>query len=266
MSRPIPHTLGLLAAATLAAAMASSVLAAQTIDVRDADTTIVRISQRDQTRIRVLDGHITDAFGDLYDPAANPGGRLSITKDEADGELYVRPLPPPAAVPGIPPAMSAAMPVKLDLKTDRGSVALLLQPVEIIGETLTLNITGAAPKSTAESAAGFAERAGSHERVLKALTLAMANPAMSQAVPGRDLPGGPREVALWKEARFVLRRTHAAAGLVGEVYELTNISAQRMVIDERELYRPAVLSVAARRLVLEPGESTAVWIVRDASR
>jgi conjugal transfer pilus assembly protein TraK len=71
-------------------------------------------------------------------------------------------------------------------------------------------------------------------------------------------------VALWKEARFVQVARYDVPGLVGEVYELTNVSGQRMVIDERELYRPGVVSVSLRALQLAPGASTAVWIVRQA--
>ncbi len=257
--------LALLASAALTLAfVAGSAHGAQVLDVRDSDTTVVRISLRDQTRIRVLDGHVTDAFGDIYDAAANPNGRLMLTKDEADGELYVKPMPPASPLPG-GPYTPATTPVKLDVKSDRGSFAMLLQPADTVGETITLRITGGSIKTTPESANAFVEKAGSHERAIKALTLAMANPALADAAPGRDVSGGPQEVALWKEARFVLKRTHEVPGLVGEVYDLTNISSQRMVIDERELYHQGVLSVAARRLVLEPGETTPVWIVRQSA-
>ena len=50
-------------------------------------------------------------------------------------------------------------------------------------------------------------------------------------------------VPLWNEARFVLVRMLEGA-LVGEKYQLTNVSKQRMVIDERELYRRGVIAIA----------------------
>jgi conjugal transfer pilus assembly protein TraK len=83
-------------------------------------------------------------------------------------------------------------------------------------------------------------------------------------VPVRRLAGGGLEFALWREARFVQVARYDVPGLVGEAYELTNISGQRMVIDERELYRPGVVSVSLRALQLAPGASTEVWIVRQA--
>ena len=51
--------------------------------------------------------------------------------------------------------------------------------------------------------------------------------------------------------------------LVGEKYQLTNVSKQRMVIDERELYRRGVLAVMVETLELEPGESTQVMVVLE---
>lgn len=237
--------------------------AIQNIDVRDSDTTIARVSLRDQTRIRVLDGRVTDVYGDVYDANTNPAGRLSVTKDETDGEIYVKPMPPiPSLSAG--PMTPVTAPIKVDIKSDRGTFALLLQPADSIGDTIVAHVIGGAVKPSPAATAGFMDKATSHERAIKALTLAMANPQLSDAAPGREPAGGPQEVALWKEARFVLKRTHDVSGLVGEVYDLTNISAQRMVIDERELFHRGVLSVAARRLVLEPGETTTVWIVRQA--
>ena len=69
-------------------------------------------------------------------------------------------------------------------------------------------------------------------------------------------------VPLWNEARFVLVRTLEGA-LLGEKYQLTNVSSSRMVIDERELYRRGVLAVMVDSLELEPGEATNVMVVLE---
>ena len=69
-------------------------------------------------------------------------------------------------------------------------------------------------------------------------------------------------VPLWNEARFVLVRTLEGL-LVGEKYQLTNVSSSKMVIDERELYRPSVLAVMVDSLELAPGEATNVMVVRE---
>jgi conjugal transfer pilus assembly protein TraK len=69
-------------------------------------------------------------------------------------------------------------------------------------------------------------------------------------------------VPLWNEARFVLVKTLEGT-LIGEKYQLTNVSKARMVIDERELYRRGVLAVMVESLELEPGESTQIMVVLE---
>ena len=165
----------------------------------------------------------------------------------------------PGALTG--PMSGPIAPIKLDLKTDRGTVGLVLQPADVIGDTLTLRITGSEMRGAALVAV---PKNTSHLRAAKSLTLAMAAPSLAGELPMRRLPGRGQELALWAEARFFLVGRFDVPGLVGEVYELTNISAALMVLDERELYRPCVVSVALRDLQLAPGASTPVWIVRQA--
>lgn len=226
--------------------------AAQLLDIRDGDTAIARISIRDQTRLRAERGRLLDVIGDVYDAQKNPGGRIIVLKDPNDGEFYVKPVQAP---PGVPQA-----PVKLDVKTERGTVGLLLQPAEVIGDTLTLRVSGGVARAANED--NFKAKAAPHLRAIKALTLAMASPELAGEIQPQRLPAGGEVVALWQEARFVLKARYEAAGLLGESYELTNISQERMVIDERELYRPGVLSVGVKVMALAPGQTTAVWIVR----
>jgi conjugal transfer pilus assembly protein TraK len=242
-----------------------AVHAAQALDVRDGDTAMARISVRDQTRIRVDRGRITEVLGDIYDQATNPNGRVALMRDDGEGEVYVKPMPAPAGASAgelgqASPAANA--PVKLDVKTDRGTFALLLQPSDVVGDTLVLRPVGmvrARPESEQR-------RAAAHERAIKALALSMANPGLEAGVKATSVAGGGQEVTLWKEAKFVLREQRQTAGLVGQTYDLTNVSGKRMVIDERELFREGVLAVSVKRLTLAPGESTPVWIVRQESQ
>ncbi|MGM9489652.1 TraK domain-containing protein [Ideonella sp. YS5] len=249
--------------AGLAIGGSDSALAAQTLDVRDGDTALARISLRDQTRIRVDRGRITEVLGDIHDAATNPAGRIALVRDDADGEVYVKPMPASAGWPSGPEAapapVTASAPVKLDIKTDRGTFALLLQPADVVGDTLVLRPLG----SVRALPEGEPRKASAHARSVKALTLAMVSPGQDGAPKGTPVVGGGREVALWREARFMLREVQHVPGLVGETYELTNVSGKRMVIDERELYRDGVVAVAVKRLTLAPGEATPVWLVRQ---
>lgn len=241
--------------------------AAQIVEVRDGDTAINRISVRDQTRLRVERGRVLDVIGDVYDAQKAPGGRILVLKDEEQGEVYLKPVPP-ASMRGmdgslLPGPLTGSIPaIKLDVKTDRGTVGLLLQPADVVGDTVTLRISGGELRAAATEPRG---KSNAHIRAAKALTLAMASPAMAGEVQGQRLPRGGQEVALWKEARFALVARYEVPGLVGETYELTNVSTEPMVVDERELYRPGVVSVGLRHLNLAPGASTPVWIVRQAS-
>lgn len=240
--------------------------AAQTVEVRDGDTTISRISVRDQTRLRIERGRVLDIIGDVFDPQKAPGGRVLVLKDEEQGEVYLKPVPPVSMrgmdgnlLPG--PLTGSIPPIKLDVKTDRGTVGLLLQPADVVGDTISLRITGGELRAASPE---LREKNTAHTRSVKALTLAMASPALAGEVQAQRLPRGGQEMALWKEARFTLVAKYEVPGLVGEAYELTNVSSEPMVIDERELYRPGVLSVGLRFLNLAPGATTPVWIVRQA--
>ncbi|TDM05076.1 MAG: hypothetical protein C4K60_20335 [Ideonella sp. MAG2] len=230
--------------------------AAQVVDVRDGDTAVVRISVRDQTRVRVERGRITDVMGNLFQAESNPGGRINVLKDEVDGEIYLQPMPAADVQGG-----RGGEPVKLDIKTDRGTFALLVQPADVVGDTLVLRPRsgeGAPPKVPTQ-----AQRSGAHVRSIKALILAMANPALGAEFDQQRVGVAGEEQQLWAEARLVLKQITRAPGLRGDSFELTNVSGQRLVLDERELFSPGVLAVSAKRLVLEPGESTPLWVVRS---
>lgn len=245
----------LLAPAAIAvsfAAFPSSAAAAQTLDIRDGDTAVVRISSLDQTRVRAVRARVLDVIGDVYDAQANPGGRVIVLKD--DGEVYLKPI----VDQGVP-----ARPIKLDVKTSSGTVGLLLQPSEIVGDTLTLRVVGGTQAGAGGATPSARVKSPAHLRAVKALTLAMAVPGMAADASIQVIDGGAEEVLLWQEARFVLLARYEAGQLLGETFQLTNVSKSRMVLDERELFRPGVVSVSALRLVLEPGESTRVWVVRS---
>lgn len=239
--------------AAVLALLAQDANAAQTVRIRDGDTTVVRISLRDQTRVRVAAGRITEVVGDVFDAQQNPGGRVVVLRDEAAGEVYMMPAPGYAEAP--------PRPIKLDVKTDRGTVALLAQPADIIGETLTLQISGQVRAAEADARS----RSAGYVRGVKAMVLALWSPEQASELGSMFVPIR-REIQLWQEARFVLTGRLETPSQVGEAYELTNVSQGPMVIDERELFTAGVQGVVVERLQLSPGETTRVLIVRDLPR
>ena len=77
--------------------------------------------------------------------------------------------------------------------------------------------------------------------------------------------GDPKSelVPLWKGVKFELVRTLDLRGLRGEAYKLTNTSDKQVVMDEREFYRDGVQAVSVEKLVLEAGDSTAVFVLSE---
>lgn len=70
------------------------------------------------------------------------------------------------------------------------------------------------------------------------------------------------DVNLWEEAKFVFLKKYTGPDFIGEHYRLTNISKKQMRLAEQELYRNTVQAVAIEQQVLNPGETTNVFIVR----
>lgn len=249
--------------------------AAQFVPARDGDSTMVKISIKDDTRIKVEGSKILDVVGDFFDKEKNPQGRLTLDKDSEDGEIYVQPTsfglePTPGAKPG---EKGPLRPVKITLKTTRGKYSLLLMPDDIPGDTIIVEPKGLAinfakgSKASVQPAPATSvpeqiqtDKSSSHIRKLKAFVLAM----VSRQQPGNMevVPAG-EEVGLWKEAKFVLVEKWVGEDWVGDRYNLTNVSTSPLVMDEREFYRQGVVGVSIRLHDLQPGESTEVYIVRQ---
>lgn len=94
---------------------------------------------------------------------------------------------------------------------------------------------------------------------IRRVLLALSRDAEPEDMTARD---SLEIIPLWNEARFVLVKTLEGT-LIGEKYQLTNVSNSRMIIDERELYRRGVLAVMVESLELEPGEATNIMVVLE---
>ena len=101
-------------------------------------------------------------------------------------------------------------------------------------------------------------------RALKAMLVALAS---DQAPSDMRVEEVGRPLQLWKEARLTLMRVVEGRGMIGEVYILTNVSSQPMVLAEEEFDRDGdrVLGVAIEHHNLRPGDSTNVYVLRAGS-
>lgn len=250
---------------SLLAATSSPVLAAQFVNVRDGDQSVAQLPIKDQTRVRVEGGAIQRVFGDIWDKDKNPEGRIAMTTDVAAGEIYIQPMP-----------NAGARPIKLDIKTDRGTFALLLSPLDIPGDTIIMMPKGRArPKGTPDLGRSTAQvsanadairsesnerKSGSYVRNIKGWMLAMALGDAPKDIEVREIG---QEIALWKEVHFQLDDLWMGKDYVGERYTLVNKSKERLVLDEREFYRRGVLAVTVQKHAIDPLGVTAVWVLRQ---
>jgi len=218
----------------LASSLPASAL--QILEAKDGDTVLARISQKEVTRIAFERSRIRKVTGN--------SGEFVMEKDEDRGQIYIRPT-----------ASDATKPINLFVSSDRGTVALLLQPID--GPSDTLIIREPRVPSTPSSSP---ERAQAHVRAVKNLMLAMANDTTPEDMEVRT---ATRELALWPGVQLTLDRAYVGVSLVGERFFLSNIGTTEIEIDAQALYKRGVMAIAVETGLLRPGDMTNVFVIRE---
>jgi conjugal transfer pilus assembly protein TraK len=217
-------------------AFSNPAAALQILDARDGQTVLGKISQKEVTRISFERSRIRKVTGNA--------GEFVLEKDEEKGQIFIRPASP-----------DSTKPVNLFLSSERGTVALLLQPIDTPSESIVIR-EGRAPLN----AASRVERSGLHVRTIKNLLLAMADDELPDDMEVRE-PG--QQFALWPDVRLTLQRAWLGAGIVGEKYLLANIGTSELSLAEPDLYKPGVMAVSLEQGSLGPGESTNLFVIRE---
>ena len=219
----------------LGLAAAAPAFALQQLDAAEERTLAVKVPAKELTRIAIEGTRIR-----RYEARE---GQLEIKAASDRTHLQVIPL-------------TDGKPVTLFLTSDSGhTYTLLLQPTESpVGETLVLR----EPRQV--SAAAAAGPALPHEERIVRLIYAMAR---AEALEDADIVRSPQEFALWREARLTRTATYVLADLVGETYQLTNVSQAEMRLAEQELFALGVHAIAIEQHHLAPGASTQVLVVRE---
>ncbi|MEO8152364.1 MAG: type-F conjugative transfer system secretin TraK [Rhizobacter sp.] len=247
-------------------ANAGGAWALQTVEGRDGVSVDAAISIKEPTRIKVEGASITDVFGNIYSsncggpaPVATPkgggangvnyGGEVVLECDRDKGEIYVKPVG------------NGTKPVNLFISTANATYTLILRRVDMPADTIIVRDRAVAAATAATAANSRMGGAGNHVKSIKTLLAVMASDKPAADVRVQDVR---RPVELWQEAQFMLLRTYASRGMVGEKYMLTNSSKEPMVLAEQEFDRDSndVLAVSIENLNLRPGESTVVYIIR----
>ncbi|MCE2692294.1 MAG: type-F conjugative transfer system secretin TraK [Rubrivivax sp.] len=154
--------------------LAEPAAALQIVDARDGDTALAKVSRQEVTRIAFERGRIRRITGNT--------GEFVLEKDDEQGQLFVRPIDP-----------ASTKPINLFLSTDKSTVALLLQPVDMPSDSIVIRQARAA-----SDAPPRLESASRHVRMVKNLLLALAQDALPEDMEVREVA---RELLLWPDTR-----------------------------------------------------------------
>lgn len=208
--------------------------AAQVLTGKPDETLSAVVSRSEPTLIRIEDQRIRRVFG--------TEGDFSVVADKDAGTVFIKPTTDKSAF-------------SVFVADEAGRTwRLLLAVADGPSESILIKGRSAPP------AAKPSGRSLARVQAIKQTVLALE----SSDGAGVDMRETNELVPLWKEAMFVLVKV-VDGPLRGEKYLLTNTSDKPMVIDERELYRRGVLAVSVERPELKPAETTAVYVISEAS-
>lgn len=216
---------------TLCLTSSLNALATQNIKGEPDETLHANISRSDPTLIRVNGQRIVNIYGTEHEFTATPEGQT--------GSAYIKPLSEKDTI--------SVFVTDASNQTWR----LLLSVTDSPADTIVI-----ASEKKVKTEIPFG-RDMERNRIIKYIVLALRSP---EETPEIEVRATNQIIPLWKDTLFVL--TAVSQGeYSGEKYRLTNTSNQRMVIDERELYRKGIVAISIERAVLNPGEMSEVYIV-----
>jgi conjugal transfer pilus assembly protein TraK len=139
---------------------------------------------------------------------------------------------------------------------------LLLVPKPIPSQDVVIVPSGGSRASASNQSHSLLPSANANAPIQQRVKLLISalNSAASDPNPRIELVN--QEIPLWNEARLVHQATLNDGSLVGEVFELRNVSSTTMQIAEQELMRPGVIAIAIKTQTLRPNETTSVFVVR----
>ena len=210
--------------------------ALQILDAQDGQTVLAKVSRMEVTRIAFERGRVRKVTGSA--------GEFVLEKDDEKGQIFVRPTD-----------AQSTKPINLFLTSDRGTVALLLQPVDTPSDSIVIR----QPRERS-AAPTRVEASGRHVRTIKNLLLALADDALPDDMEVKE---PTHEVPLWPGTRLTLQRVLLGSGVVGEKYQLTNLGHATLEVAESELFKPGVMAVSLEQPRLRSGEATNLFVIRE---
>ena len=206
------------------------------MDGRDGATVLAKVSRQEVTRIAFEHSRVRRVTGNANE--------FVLEKDDERGQVFIRPAD-----------AQSTKPINLFVSSDRATVSLLLQPVDVPGDSIVIR----EPRAAGEAPPRL-EASSRHVRTLKNLLVALADDSLPEDMEVRE-PG--REIALWSGTRLTLQRALLGSRLVAERYHLTNTGATVLTLQEAALHKRGVMAISVERASLQPGEATPVFVIRE---
>lgn len=204
----------------------------------DGSTIYARLSQKEMTRLAVERGRIASLR--VRD------GELGIDADDDTGQVFL-------TVPA-----GGKKPINGFLTTDTGDTyTLVLEIVDAPADSIVIQQPRRPPQGNNEF------KSSTYDKAVKRLVTLMANDELPEDVQIRQLG---KKLDLWREASMTLDTQYLLGGFVGERYSVANDSQASMVLDEREFYRKGVIVIALDELILAPGASTRLYVIREKTQ
>ena len=206
------------------------------MDGRDSATVLAKVSRHEVTRIAFEHSRVRRVTGNANE--------FVLEKDDERGQVFIRPAD-----------AQSTKPINLFVSSDRATVSLLLQPVDVPGDSIVIRELRAAGEAPPRL-----EASSRHVRTLKNLLVALADDSLPEDMEVRE-PG--REIALWPGTRLTLQRVLLGSRLVAERYHLANTGATVLTLQEPALHKRGVMAISVERASLQPGEATPVFVIRE---
>jgi conjugal transfer pilus assembly protein TraK len=210
--------------------------ALQIVDAQDGQTALAKLSRKEVTRIAFERGRVRKVTGSA--------GEFVLEKDDEKGQIFVRPTDP-----------QSTKPINLFLTSERGTVALLLQPVDTPSDSIV--IREPRERSSGAHPAGGQWPARPHAQELAAAT-GRRRPARGHAGPG----------ACPRHHPVAGHPAHAAARAAGVRRGGREVPVDQhgntiLELAETALFKSGVMAVSLEQPSLRPGETTNLFVIRE---
>lgn len=212
-------------------------------------TLFERVSRDELNRLSIIDGRIKKMHFKTEE--------LEVVDDKVNGQAFFTP--------------KTDKTISVFVTTQRGATfTLVMQPIPKM-PAVNLTVQESQSAGEASQAAEKAQKAPAPSALSamsfeQAITTLIYAAATAQSLPGVSEQAIQQAVPLWQGTSFTHLRTLQAASLQLAEYRLANVSQKPLRLVEQEFYKPGVLGVAVEQHLLDPGESTPVFIVQEVKR